>query len=625
MLFIDTRENKVRSVRIILMALAFISLHVYAKDSHAASQMNDVAGEQRIALVIGNGDYKTAPLRNPPNDARLMARTLRSLGFDVIERIDADQKTMRRAIVEFASRLQKLGGDGVGLVFYAGHGVQSGGRNYLIPTGVQIESEPELRIEAVSAGELLEAMEGARTRLNFVFLDACRDNPYARSFRSATRGLARLDAPRGTLISYATRPGDVAADGAGSNSPYSKALATAMTTPGLPVTELFIRVRNEVIAATGEKQTPWEEGGLTSQFYFAGRAPETTPAISASQADIAAGEMRPRAAEDQALRLALEEARNKLENRRRYEQLLAEGDASLKAFDKKMALSKYGAALELDPESPELVARMERARTLASAGDAFSDSMKDGTTGPEMVVLPAGKFQMGDVGGIADSYAQASVPVHEVTFRKPFAIGKYEITFEEFDKFSRATGRPLLPDHGWGRARRPATKIIWSDAIAYVQWLSEQTGKRYRIPTEAEWEYAARAGTRTSYWWGDQPSHEYANYGNGQPGWFPSGVVSGKDRWMNTAPVGQFSPNPFGLFDMQGNIWEWVADCWHDSYAGAPTDGTAHGGAECGNRVMRGGSWGYNPDFMRADTRVKVFWGVLSFLYYGIRVARDIE
>ncbi|MDD4927874.1 MAG: SUMF1/EgtB/PvdO family nonheme iron enzyme [Gallionella sp.] len=609
-----------KELRIILMALVFVSYQAGAADNRnlAVSRTSNVASEQRIALVIGNGAYKTAPLRNPPNDARLMARTLRDLGFEVIERIDADQKTMRRAIVEFAARLQQLGGDGVGLVFYAGHGVQSGGRNYLIPTGVQIGSEPELRIEAVSASELLEAMEGTRTRLNFIFLDACRDNPYTRSFRSAASGLARIDAPRGTLISYATRPGDVAADGSGENSPYSKALATAMKTPGLPVTELFIRVRNEVIEATGDKQMPWEEGGLTSQFYFSGRVEEVRAPV-----DTAAS--RQRVEEEEAARRAQEAARLELEKQRRYEALLSEGDASLAASDKKTALAKYDAALLLVPGSPDLAARIEQARMLAGAGDTFSDPLKDGSAGPEMVILPAGSYQMGDVEGTADAYAEASLPVHEVTFKKPFAIGKYEITFDDFDKFTRATKRPTLSDHGWGRGRRPATKIVWSDAMAYVRWLTEQTGKRYRIPTEAEWEYAARAGTRTRYWWGNEPSHEYANYGDGMPGWFPSGVVSGRDQWMNTAPVGQFPANPYGLYDMQGNVWEWVSDCWHENYSGAPNDGTAFGDNDCANRVMRGGSWGYNPDFMRAQTRIKVFWGVLSFLYYGVRVVRDVD
>lgn len=237
-------------------------------------------GEARLALVIGNGMYKEGALRNPPQDARLMAKTLRGLGFDVIERINADQKTMRRAVSDFGQKLEQAGGNAVGMVYYAGHGIQSQGRNFLIPVNAEIRGEADLKIEAVEAAEILGTMDVAKARLNFVVLDACRNNPFARSFRSANRGLARMDAPEGTLIAYATRPGDVAADGDGANSPYTTALAKALTTPGLPVTELFIQVRNEVIAATGRKQTPWEEGGLTAQYFFAGPGDGNRPALA---------------------------------------------------------------------------------------------------------------------------------------------------------------------------------------------------------------------------------------------------------------------------------------------------------------------------------------------------------
>lgn len=253
--------------------------------------------EKRIALVIGNGSYRDSPLRNPPQDAKLMATTLRGLGFEVIERINADQKAMRRAISEFGQRLEQAGNKGVGLAYYAGHGIQSQGRNFLIPVNADIQGEADLKIEAVEAAEILGAMEIAKSRLNFVVLDACRNNPLARSFRSTARGLVRMDAPEGTLIAYATRPGDVAVDGEGRNSPYTLALSRAIATPGLPVTELFIRVRNEVIAATGKKQVPWEEGGLTAQFYFAGGAgtpmaqSATTP-IATSQSSAATAEER---------------------------------------------------------------------------------------------------------------------------------------------------------------------------------------------------------------------------------------------------------------------------------------------------------------------------------------------
>ncbi len=229
------------------------------------------AAEDRIALVIGNGVYAKAPdLPNPPNDARLMAATLRKLGFEVLEYLDISQKEMRVAFKTFAQRLEQGGGDAIGLFFYAGHGIQLNGTNYLVPVDASIESETDVKIDSVSANSVLEVMAFAKNRLNFVILDACRNNPFTRSFRALNRGggLAQMDAPSGTLIAYATAPGDVAADGDGVNSPYTGALAEAMATPGIPVEQMFKRVRINVRAVTGKRQTSWEASSLTGDFYF---------------------------------------------------------------------------------------------------------------------------------------------------------------------------------------------------------------------------------------------------------------------------------------------------------------------------------------------------------------------
>jgi len=233
-----------------------------------------VWAEKRVALVIGNGAYpKVGNLANPPNDAALMASTLRDLGFDVIERINANQKIMKRAIKAFGKKLEQAGEDAVGLTFFAGHGVQVKGVNYMIPVNAEIEDESDVDIEAVSANAVQSEMEFAGNRLNIIIMDACRNNPFKRGFRSTSRGLARMDASKGTLIAYATSPGDVAADGVGSgNSPYTQALAKAMRTPGLTVERVFKTVRNSVVAATNSKQVPWEASSLVGDdFYF--RAP----------------------------------------------------------------------------------------------------------------------------------------------------------------------------------------------------------------------------------------------------------------------------------------------------------------------------------------------------------------
>jgi len=239
-------------VRIIFIALlAVVTCNAY--------------GVERLALVIGNGAYHDAPLRNPVNDARAMADTLRQIGFSVIYEENADRQTLRQAIRDFSRDLQT---SDVGLFYFAGHGMQVKGRNYLIPVHSDIQAEFEVPDEALEAAAVLRGMEDAGSGLNIVILDACRNNPFARSFRSATRGLARMDAPSGSIIAYATAPGQVALDGDGEHGIYTKHLLDAMRVPGLPIEQVFKRVRIGVRRETGGQQTPWEESSLTSDFIF---------------------------------------------------------------------------------------------------------------------------------------------------------------------------------------------------------------------------------------------------------------------------------------------------------------------------------------------------------------------
>ena len=250
------------------------------------------AAVPRIALVIGNSDYAEAPLTNPVNDARLVAHTLRGLGFEVDLRLDADQKTMKFAIVDFGERLSRAGKDAVGLFFYAGHGLQVSGENFLIPLEANIIRESHVAIEAVSAGWVLGEMEFAGNAMNFVILDACRNNPLSRGFRSAAQDLARMDAPRGGIVAYSTAPGQVARDGLGVDSPYTTALVREMRAPGVSVEHMFKQVRVAVMADTKDQQVPWESSSLTGDFYFApsqaaaqGEQPAAAPVAAASALD----------------------------------------------------------------------------------------------------------------------------------------------------------------------------------------------------------------------------------------------------------------------------------------------------------------------------------------------------
>src|SRR5688572_2532456 len=225
----------------------------------------EASAAARVALVVGNGDYaaEIGKLKNPTSDAQMMADTLTGLGFEVALVTDADQKAMKRAIREFGQKLRATGPNGIGLFYYAGHGVQVDGENFLLPVGAEIQAEGDVELEAVSASSILSQMQFAGNAVNLVFLDACRNNPLTRSFRSGSRGLARVDAPRGSFVGYSTAPGDVSVDGETSNSPYAMALVEELNTPGISIEEAHRAVRGKVLAATNQRQTPWDSSSLT--------------------------------------------------------------------------------------------------------------------------------------------------------------------------------------------------------------------------------------------------------------------------------------------------------------------------------------------------------------------------
>jgi TPR repeat protein len=221
--------------------------------------------EQRLALVIGNSKYAESPLLNPVNDARAMTAALTSLGFTVTNLHDASLTEMNEAARQFGDKLRA---GGVGLFFYAGHGMQIRGKNFLIPVGADIKREDEVQYKAFDANQLLDKMEAARNPINIVILDACRNNPFSRSFRSSATGLAQMEAPVGTYVSFSTAPGRVASDGEGGNGLFTQHLLTSLKTPGLKVEDVFKQVRVRVMQDSGGQQIPWDSSSLTGDFYF---------------------------------------------------------------------------------------------------------------------------------------------------------------------------------------------------------------------------------------------------------------------------------------------------------------------------------------------------------------------
>ena len=702
---------------------------------------------KRVALVVGNDRYATLPaLNNAGKDARDIAASLESLGFDVILKTNAGLRDMGRALAEFEG---KLGGAEAGLVFYAGHGIQAEGRNYLIPSDARIEIEEDLRFMAVDASEFLNVMARAGSLVNILVIDACRDNPLPRRSRSTARGLTAVAVPagiKGTAILYSAGPGQTAADGPkGGNGVFTAALLAALKQPGRTVEQVFKETARRVAETTGGRQTPWNNSSLTGDFYFRPQAPgpslpegpDAAPADaevvfwkSVQNSDNAArveeflkqfpkgrfsGLARIKLDELKASRLAALPAatspasqpagpsRDLIQEVQRLLNALDYGigpvdghagprtEGAVRAFqstgglpvtgaiDETLAAALRRAAAERRTASAPPVTEPARASDLPAAsappripvapstavpepnrpgpdvkpgrvfrdceGDRLAsvgDSVAGMFCGPEMVAVPPGAFDMGD---LADGGLSNRAPVHTVTIPRTFAVGRYEVTRAEFSAFVRDTGYETAgcrvwvgstwvdqPGKNWrdpGYAQaddHPVTCVNWKDAQAFVGWLGRKTGKPYRLLSESEWEYVARAGTQRKRFWGN--SEEGCAYANGpdlsakarHPGW---PTPNCRDGFVETAPVGHFENNPFGVHDILGNVWEWVEDCWNGSYAGAPTNGESWTAGDCGRRVLRGGSW--HASRVAADSALRNNRDIdLRASNFGIRVARAL-
>nr|VFK62449.1 MAG: Formylglycine-generating enzyme, required for sulfatase activity, contains SUMF1/FGE domain [Candidatus Kentron sp. TUN] len=256
---------------------------------------------------------------------------------------------------------------------------------------------------------------------------------------------------------------------------------------------------------------------------------------------------------------------------------------------------------------------------------------KGGGKEPKMITIPIGEFLMGSPENESGRYSDED-PQHLVRITKSFTLGITEVTFKDYDRFACATRRKLPDDGGWGRGKRPVINVDWNDAMEYAKWLSRETGKRYRLPSEVEWEYAARAGSTTRYFWGDDEKSICA-YANGYDvsakrahKYFPRNNPPCDDRQANTAPVGSYRANPFGLSDMSGNVWEWTADCWHDNYRDAPADSAVWGRenrGNCSRRVIRGGAWHSQAADLRSADRSKLITGG-AINSVGFRLAGDL-
>jgi formylglycine-generating enzyme required for sulfatase activity len=407
-------------------------------------------------------------------------------------------------------------------------------------------------------------------------IDACRDNPFAAvGVRSVgnSRGLARADVPTGVFVLFSAGIGQTAldrldaADGS-PNSVFTRTLVPLLRQPGISHVAFAKRVQTEVrrlAASVRHQQQPAFYDQIDGEIVLkappapsappsSGAVPAAPPAVFPQTAVVVAPGAPP-----------------------------VEPETGVKPV--------IGIHPEPRGVSP-LTAEKERALKP-------KDSFKECDACPQMLVVPAGRFMMGSPNSEKGREGDEG-PQHPVTFARPFAVGKFAVTFDEWDACWADAGCGYRPsDAGWGRGRRPAIHVSWDDAQQYVAWLSHKTGKSYRLLSEAEREYVTRAGTTTPFWWGTSITTQQANYdGNHTYG----GGSKGEYR-ERTVPVDSFRPNPWGLYQVHGNVWEWTADCWNDNHNGAPSDGSARTSLNCSRRVKRGGSWYNDPRILRAAFR----------------------
>jgi len=518
---------------------------------------------KRIALIIGNSQYDSSPLRNPVNDALLIGKSLENLGFQVSVKENLSFQEMKQAIQSFS---EQLAGGAVGLFYFAGHGIQINGRNFLIPVDFNAE-QTDVSKQAVEVDYVIKEITG-KGGLNILILDACRNAPTGYTVPTDKEGLAEIrNAPIGTYIAFSTAPGKKAKDGKGNNSPYALSLADNLRLRPSRLEDVFIRTRIQMDNITTGQQTPWENSSLNSIFFFSEDITAPAQNLGAFNPDISA----------------------------------------------------IGRILNL----PIIVPLLNESGNLIKQARQTASYFVEAQTGLEMMQVQSGNFKMGTSWEIIDAAYKdakkykdisqetiaAEMPQHQVNV-PGFFISKTEITQAQWQAVMGSLPE-IEPDFRGGNL--PVVKVSWRQANAFCKKLSQMTGNIYRLPTEAEWEYAAKAGSESPFAFGKTITSDLANY----KGTFPFLSVTGGVFRNELIPVGSLKNlNAFGLADMHGNVWEWTADNWHEDYNGAPTDGSVWEAQEPEEedseeqdprllRVIRGGSWDSIASNCRSTSRRK--------------------
>lgn len=508
--------------------------------------------ETRLALVIEQTGYGNglSPIALARSEADLIETTLNETGFAVTRHRDLKKNDLADALDNFRSRLEGAGPSAIGFVYYTGHGSQhpKSQDSYLLGVDARLKSASDLAVYGIDMQSQLDGFAKTGAKAVFLIFDACRNVPAVPGWKSGTKGLARVDAKADMLIAFSTSLNDLAQEGV-----YAPILAEEIRRAGQTAESAFAAAQRRVAEATGRKQLPWTNNLLYNTVCFAGCTP-----------------------------------------------------AEPTAADRPTIVS----SLQPAPATLPLSASGHFAITFR---DQF---LSDRGQGPEMVVLPRGSFQMGSPESESGRNTDEG-PQRTVRIDYELAVGKYEVTWAEWDacvadgECDNEAVNNAGGDNGWGRSSRPSVHVNWHDAKTFTSWLSRKTGKMYRLLSEAEWEYAARAGKSARWSFGDDESSL------GDFGWYAPNADS------RSQPVGAKRANGFGLNDMHGNVWEWVEDCYLSGYSVQASDGSAYSPIRCSSRLARGGAWNNASGRLRSASRNWLTPDVRDHRL-GFRVARAL-
>jgi formylglycine-generating enzyme required for sulfatase activity len=593
------------------------------------------------ALVIGMDRYdgRSWPqLSNGIKDAEEVAKALKAQGFEVTLLKDLKSADLDAALRQFFY-FDGAEADARLLLWFAGHGDTIGDEAYLVPVDAPSPNlDAEFRSKAISLRRFGEYMREAKAKHVLAIFDSCFSGSVfnvARSVPPPAITLATTESVR-EFISSGEADQSVSDDGM-FRKLFLDVLAGKETDADanhdgyVTGTELGLFLHQKMTNLSGNRQTP-RYGKLNAlgydrgDFVFQIGKPLVVATATSTQTQTSSEAER-----------AWAQAKD------------TDSTAILEAFIRSYGDSFYGALARTrleEVKKRQVAAAMPTPITDGSAGCGSTpltvswssrspkplskgeecalkakDLFQECDQCPEMVVVPAGSFTMGSPSSEPER-TNAEGPQHKVTIAKPFAVGRFSVTFDEWDAcVAEGSCNNYKPsDAGWGRGRRPVINVSWDDAKSYVTWLSRKTGKSYRLLSESEREYVTRAGTTTPFWWGSSISTNQANY----DGNYTYGSGAKGEYRRRTLPVDSFERNPWGLYQVHGNVWEWTEDCYHDNYDGAPSDGSAWTSGECKYRVLRGGSWLNYPRNLRAADR---YWFTSAYRYgnYGFRLERTLS